>query len=445
MKMKLRLPESAKTAPQAGTHCGVSDWTERYSVLNPKLETAIEKWKQSAPALDPSDERQGLPSASQIERMSLCSPSFHMEKQAPASGAATPDADKGDAIHEYLCSKVGDFVTLSRTELETAERCREIVNKLRRGLGINSANEGLWTELRESRIWLKDHGTNKNRLSGKADYITYNPAARYALIVDYKTGHIPSEHASSNMQLRTLAVLLQRAHGNLFDNIKVVIVQPNCSPAYTECVYGRDDLQKAYLHILTVLTHSEMVRGVVMKNNFNPSEKACRYCKAKTICRAAIQNVEDLAKIDPAKVMTFHTDHYPALIKKIRWAEKVIDALKDAVVDMIAKHNNVPKNGRDYDWTNFDFQNQKPPFEGVKMERGSNSREIDIDKAWNTLSTVLTPAEFISTTKVQSTKLKDALGKATGLKGSKLNDTFDSLLASASTFKQKKPSLVIES
>jgi len=217
-----------------------------------------------------NDERKNRPSASEFERLALCPGSYALCKQAPPP-EETEDAASGTKIHAYLA---GEILREKLTEEEdhTAERCASKLRELEEQLEIPDDAP----RLIEQRYWFGA------LFSGKADVVrmwTNKAGDRCALIADYKTGRNDTTTAEGNIQLR--ALLSAFVENELCNRIYTAIIAPWQTTELSVCEYRDTDIDKAILECTKIINECEKENAPL-----NPSEKACKYCRAKAICPA---------------------------------------------------------------------------------------------------------------------------------------------------------------
>lgn len=218
------------------------------------------------------DERQGLPSASGMQRLFLCPGSWRAERKCPVD-EESEDAALGTILH--ACMEQGT----TPEDLEDAEAvdwCREMEKVLcEKHLGMKEN----WMEVqtdREVRLFEKDR-----LFSGKPDMVAiWN---RKAFVVDYKFGRLPVAAAECNLQLSALAVLaIDEYEAYHVDEVYVCILQPYASriePAV--CRYTRESVEQARAFFRSCIEQARDEHAPL-----KPSEKACRYCRAQSSCPA---------------------------------------------------------------------------------------------------------------------------------------------------------------
>lgn len=215
------------------------------------------------------DERQGLPSASGMQRLFLCPGSWQAEKKCPVD-EESEDAVLGTILHAHMEQGT---TPEDPEDAEAVAWCREMENSLcEKHLVMNED----WTEvqtIREVRLFERDR-----LFSGKPDMVAiWN---RKAFVVDYKFGRIPVTTAECNLQLSALAVLAMD-HCEV-DEVIVCILQPYANrkePAV--CRYTRESVEQARAFFQTCIKLAQDEHAPL-----KPSEKACRYCRAQSSCPA---------------------------------------------------------------------------------------------------------------------------------------------------------------
>lgn len=215
------------------------------------------------------DERQGLPSASGMQRLFLCPGSWKAEQKCPVD-EESEDAALGTILH--ACMEQGTMPE-DPEDAEAVAWCRETEKTLcEKHLGMKE-NCGDVQTVREVRLFERDR-----LFSGKPDMVAiWN---RKAFVVDYKFGRIPVSPAECNLQLSALAVLAMD-HCEV-DEVIVCILQPYASrkePAV--CRYTRESVEQARAFFSACIKLAQDEHAPL-----KPGEKACRYCRAQSSCPA---------------------------------------------------------------------------------------------------------------------------------------------------------------
>lgn len=273
-----------------------------------------------------NDEREGLPSASSLERYSLCPGSWNAIQRLSPEERDTSSADSDEGTKRHALIEAGDE---SKAEDEAQEyvvrRCSELVEQAKQEV-FGSFNDR--AEFKEKRLWLHDENFNLV-MSGRLDVFFVgmsfckDEAEVSALIVDYKTMYGDSGYAANNLQTRAYAVLL--AARCKLDSVYVALIQPMLAveKQLTMTYYDSDALDKARAEIFKILKD--------IKDPFAPrlpSLKACKYCPAKLRCpeaqAAAFALVSEPQDLLPDRPVT------PEELEQICMAEKLLGDLSAA-------------------------------------------------------------------------------------------------------------------
>lgn len=215
------------------------------------------------------DERQGLPSASGMQRLFLCPGSWNAERKCPHD-EESEDAAMGTMLH--ACMEQGTTPE-DPEDAEAVAWCREMEDFLcNRYLGSTDVSR-----YREVRLFER----GDRLFSGKPDMVAVG--TRRALVVDYKFGRLPVAAAECNLQLSALAVLvMDMFEDGAVDEVFVCILQPYASrkePAV--CRYTRESVEQARAFFRACIEQAQDEHAPL-----KPSEKACRYCRAQSSCPA---------------------------------------------------------------------------------------------------------------------------------------------------------------
>lgn len=351
-----------------------------------------------------SDERNGLPSASSMERYMLCPGSYMAERGLPET--TSDDAETGNRIHAALA---GETVTppLTDDEERTMESCQLQAKALLDTLLPHRDEMHL-----ERRYW------RDGEWSGKPDVVAIDTAQGHAVVIDYKTGRGGVTEAAGNMQLRALAVLVSAEHWP--ERVTVAIVQP-LAVAVSVCEYGPDELLAADNEIKAIIASIHQPDAIR-----RPSAKACQYCKAKGTerCPESIAVVESLpmeVSRDGREIVQT-PERLAELLEKLPMVEKVIEAIRGKARRMLEAGETVPG------WT---------------LKPGAERETItDPTTVFNRAHAVGVNSEaFMACVNITKTKLKDAVKTATGDKGKALDARMESILAGCTETKQAAPSL----
>lgn len=245
------------------------------------------------------DPRKGLPSASAMERLTLCPGSHALQAKVPdaEAPAASSYAETGTRVaklvERYFGKKIEvDSPTPAEEDMAKTlqEQSRMVYDRAARlmkerlpasDISLKPPAEQCSTEIR---IWGKTPAGNE--FSGQYDLAIVNDAVGFAVIIDHKTGWRKVQPADQNRQLRALAVLLNQATG--IKTIFVGVVQPNLGHP-SVAVYEGPILEAAKAETF------EVVDAVRPDAPRHPHPDACRYCRAKHICPEATGLVMNFA------------------------------------------------------------------------------------------------------------------------------------------------------
>lgn len=259
------------------------------------------------------DTREGLPSASLLERLWLCPGSWNMGRGLPE--LTTPEtrawAESGNRIHLWLEAPDAIDLAAHPEELEVAERCLEQQSEL---LAQVFGAYAPGTVYREERFWY-DTGSRK-RFSAKLDFAAIG--GQTALVIDYKTSRGEVTESARNLQLRSQAVLLWIKMRRAAEAICTAIVQPLAGKPEL-CRYGPDDLQAAEQELVHILDATEQP-GAPLR----AGEKQCRFCSAQLKCPAAARVLRDVAEADLPAVEQLAGADLATLLDKCRLAKRVM-------------------------------------------------------------------------------------------------------------------------
>ncbi len=133
--------------------------------------------------------------------------------------------------------------------------------------------------------------TGEPEAFGTADTVAFDRDT--LLVIDYKNGRGVEVAADENEQMMMYAAAARAEYSVLgnFTKFRVVIVQPNCDNI-SEYEFDNEQLDEFVARVKSVSAIC-LAERVVQPEDLNPSEKACRWCKAKAICPALTKKVQD--------------------------------------------------------------------------------------------------------------------------------------------------------
>lgn len=210
-------------------------------------------------------EREGLPSASGLQRLVLCPGSWLAEQ-------ACPEDEKGEAaamgtrLHKHL---EDGSLPENADEAEAVGWCRDMEQQL--ALEFTGAQLVLQRELRMF--------DRNRRFSGKPDVVWAHRES--ALVLDYKFGRGEVVSAEQNCQLYALSVLVFDNYPEL-DVVYSGILQPYVSRQKPKLMrVSREEAEQ-----LRGWLYGRIDRAQVPGAELCPGESQCRYCRAAASCPA---------------------------------------------------------------------------------------------------------------------------------------------------------------
>ena len=241
-------------------------------------------------------------SASGAHRWMTCTPSARLEEQFPDTSSEA--AEEGTIAHELAETKLQHYfntVDFGRRKLTAA------VNKLKKKDLWNDEMDGYTDEYLEyiKGITLPLSSAPAVAIERRIDLSTYVPESfgtadcvliygQTLHVIDFKYGKSPDGRveAEGNPQLSLYALGAYESYKMLYpiDTIKMSIVQPRLPDGVSEWSCALKEL----------LAWGEYVKERAAlawkgEGEFRPGEKTCRYCRARSRCRARAQKNVELA------------------------------------------------------------------------------------------------------------------------------------------------------
>jgi hypothetical protein len=269
------------------------------------------------PALQFDDERAGLPSASEYDRLLQCRASYLLSRKAYAVGQVahqwSPEADQGTKKH--LASVEGPDI-LSDREREDWEQCQRKREEFIKGWLGNSQEP--FSSVKEERLWLR-RGL-RPLLSGQADEVLRQ--GNRAAVIDQKFGSYRVADPADNLQLSIYALLVSR-DDDAIEEVTVQILSPHYD--FEPFTYSRADLDRLHQSVLVVL-------GSLADPGEPTPGRHCAFCPARLICPAArneaqsatLTKVIELPVGEPAAKLLAQIRRAQALFKEIESHYKLL-------------------------------------------------------------------------------------------------------------------------
>ena len=263
--------------------------------------------------------------ASSSPRWIACPASARLSAQMPyvEGGEA---AKIGTAIHalaEHCFKTDSDPMTFIGKSFEnivmTEENCEFALEHLK---AIWAIEDELGAGSTVVEKFLPYQETQVCKVGGTTDVIGIGKEKRKIIIADLKTGRGYVDADSEQLKLYALSALNSM---NLFKDISYVelwIIQPH---------YG--DVRKHTMTTQDLVDWEHYVLIPAIENALNPafppvpSDSACQYCNAKTICPAQANMVEVVHSAPPVEMLT--EEQISVLLTKFDMVEDYIKAVKD--------------------------------------------------------------------------------------------------------------------
>jgi len=367
--------------------------------------------RQSQPTIDAilkPDERRGVPSASGMQRLHECPPSFDLERLAPPE-EEREDAASGTRIHAVL-ALLASADTLTMAECDTLDMCSKQAGEV---VAEWAGHHGFVTPdktLREQRLGMTAFGraldvtpesTADFIFTGQADMVLVKDGR--ALVIDYKTGRGDTAEAIDNAQLMALAVLVWLRYG--VGEVRVAIVQPWAGKP-TIADYAENALLLAIGWLLDTLNEASTSTPDQAR-----AGEWCKYCKAKAACPAlklaALQTVEVLNSATVphgdnqraalfARAMELPSERLLGAYRGLAMVKSMVSAIEGA----------------------FRARVTAGEMPGWIVETKPGNREVtDAQKAFTGLAPLgVTESDMLEAATVSITALEEAVRKRSGIK-----------------------------
>ncbi len=220
---------------------------------------------------------------------------------------------KGDLDPTKFEGQVFEGITMTEENCEFALEHLKAIWKIEDELGAGSVQVEAFIPYQDTQVC---------KVGGTTDVIGISKEKRKLIIADLKTGRGYVDADSEQLKLYALSAL--NLH-NLFRDISTVelwIIQPH-----------HGELRKHSMTIQELVDWEHYVLAPAIENALNPaypptpSDSACQYCPAKTICPAQQQIVEVVASAPPISVLT--EQQISVLLAQFDMVEDYIKAVRD--------------------------------------------------------------------------------------------------------------------
>jgi hypothetical protein len=349
------------------------------------------------------DERAGLPSASEYDRLLACRASYLMIRKAVAIGQVahqwSPAADLG--ARKHLASTEGPEI-LSEADREDWEKCQakrdEFVKQW--------ANAQPFNSIKEERLWLR-RGI-RPLLTGKPDEIL--KAGNRAAVLDQKYGNYRVADPADNTQLSLYALLAIRDDDSI-EEVTVQILSPHFD--FQPFTYTRAELDCLYQSVLVAINS--------LSDPGEPTPGAhCQFCPGRLICPASRNEAETAAL---AKAMELPLGERAArLLTQIRRAQALFKEIE-------AFYRRV-------------LEREPGAVPGWGLVPGNIMRSIDDPvKVHAQFAELFSVQEFLACCTVSVPELERAWGRKKGSAAPQAKESFKRFLGDLLVEKRNAPSL----
>lgn len=220
-----------------------------------------------------TDEREGLPSASGIDRLWHCSGS----KAAEAGQPELPQRDvteDGNLIHDARAKD--DDSELEATQREISQNLKAMEEREFDNWRVEcDVLDGAANIIREQRFWIRNPLTLELVASAKPDFVAMH--RNHALIIDFKTGFKDQTSSEKDWQLRCQSIAV-------FQQFKIVHIRSGTahsrlSSKFDSTDYDLWDLARVERELIHLLWRADQPDAPRVPGAW------CRYCRAQSTCR----------------------------------------------------------------------------------------------------------------------------------------------------------------
>jgi hypothetical protein len=268
-----------------------------------------------------------------IARTIACPASVRLSAQVPyvESGEA---AKIGTAIHAlaehcyqrdldpmWFVGKVYEGILMTQENCDFAQQHLKAIWDIEEELGEGTVQVEKFLPYQESPAY---------KIGGTADVIGISKEKRKLIIADLKTGRGYVDAESDQLKLYSLAAM---ESGNLYkdiDTVELWIIQPH-----------HGEVRKHTMTTQELVDWEHYILTPAIENVLNPafppvpSDSACQYCSAKTICPAQANMVEVVHSAPPVEVLT--EEQISVLLTKFDMVEDYIKAVRDHALKRMEK------------------------------------------------------------------------------------------------------------
>jgi hypothetical protein len=268
-----------------------------------------------------------------IGRTIACPASVRLSAQVPyqESGEA---AKIGTAIHALaehcykrdldpmkFIGKVYEGILMTEENCDFAQQHLQAIWDIEKELGKGTVQVEKFLPYQESPAY---------KIGGTADVIGISKEKRKLIIADLKTGRGYVDAESEQLKLYSLAAMESGGLYQDIDTIELWIIQPH-----------HGEVRKHTMTTQELVDWEHYILTPAIENAINPafppvpSDSACQYCAAKTICPAQANMVEVVVAAPPVEVLT--EEQISVLLIKFDMVEDYIKAVRDHALKRMEK------------------------------------------------------------------------------------------------------------
>ena len=268
-----------------------------------------------------------------IARTIACPASVRLSAQVPyvESGEA---AKIGTAIHAlaehcyqrdldpmWFVGKVYEGILMTQENCDFAQQHLKAIWDIEEELGEGTVQVEKFLPYQESPAY---------KIGGTADVIGISKEKRKLIIADLKTGRGYVDAESEQLKLYALAAMESGGLYQDIDTIELWIIQPH-----------HGEVRKHTMTTQELVDWEHYILTPAIENVLNPafppvpSDSACQYCNAKTICPAQANMVEVVHSAPSVEVLT--EEQISVLLTKFDMVEDYIKAVRDHALKRMEK------------------------------------------------------------------------------------------------------------
>lgn len=235
-------------------------------------------------------------SPSSAVRWMACPGSVALTKGLPEESSQF--ADEGTDAHQLaaVCLETGDNaseyagLTMDKGNVVSQEMVLAVQDYVDYVRGVESATNG--TLMVEQRLPISAI-TGESDAFGTTDAVIV--AGSECIVIDLKYGRGVPVAADNNPQLQiyALAALNEFGLAHDFDTVRMVIHQPRLG-AVSEWVQSVAELNDFAEEVAEAAAHTQIPNALL-----NPTDKGCKFCKARATCPELTHEVFDAVKVEP--------------------------------------------------------------------------------------------------------------------------------------------------